>query len=72
MGPTMSKAMGPSREMKHPSKKPIPRARHTKNQKLDHAVNSIVNKPIQKKEIWGDTEVLYVLKCFIRACLSHV
>lgn len=52
-GPTMSKAMGPRREMKQPSKRPIPSTMKMKTAMWLAAVRSIVRVPMQKKETWG-------------------
>lgn len=51
--PTISKAMGPRREMKQPSKRPIPSTMTMKNAMWLAVVSSIVSVPIQKNEIWG-------------------
>lgn len=51
LGPTMSKAMGPRREMKQPSKRPIPSTMTMKNAKWLAAVRTIVREPMQKNEI---------------------
>ena len=50
-GPTMSKAMGPRREMKQPSNNPMINTMTMKNAMWLQAVSSMVKMPMQKKEI---------------------
>lgn len=49
--PTISKAMGPSREMKQPSNRPMNNAITMKKGMALAAVISIVRVPMQKKDI---------------------
>lgn len=51
LGPTISKAMGPRRDKKQPSKRPIIRVMTMKNEKLLAMTKSIVRLPMIKNDI---------------------